>query len=120
MIGRPVLLARSLQLPFACNSAGRAEGADPDGSAARRRRGQPRADPTLLESGDTFTGSVKTLSINAKATIKAADKGDDPSFPAPLPTAYRHVRGIAPVRNRGNPIRFGKFHIRMGARTARI
>ncbi len=32
---------------------------------------------TFTKSGDTFTGSVKTLSINAKTTIKAADKGSD-------------------------------------------
>ena len=32
---------------------------------------------TFTKSGDTFTGTVKTLSINAKATIKAADKTSD-------------------------------------------
>ncbi len=32
---------------------------------------------TFTKSGDTFTGSVKTLSINAKTTIKAADKNSD-------------------------------------------
>ncbi len=32
---------------------------------------------TFTKSGDTFTGSVKTLSINAKATIKAAEKSSD-------------------------------------------
>ncbi len=32
---------------------------------------------TFTKSGDTFTGSVKTLSINAKTTIKAADKASD-------------------------------------------
>ena len=32
---------------------------------------------TFTKSGDTFTGSVKTLSINAKTTIRAADKGSD-------------------------------------------
>ncbi len=32
---------------------------------------------TFTKSGDTFTGSVKTLSINAKATIKAAEKASD-------------------------------------------
>jgi len=43
---------------------------------------------TFTKSGDTFTGSVKTLSINAKTTIKAADKSSDKapttaSSPAP-------------------------------------
>lgn len=32
---------------------------------------------TFTRTGDTFTGSVKTLSINAKATIKASDKASD-------------------------------------------
>ncbi len=32
---------------------------------------------TFTRSGDTFTGSVKTLNINAKTTIKAADKASD-------------------------------------------
>ncbi len=32
---------------------------------------------TFTKSGETFSGSVKTLSINAKTTIKAADKGSD-------------------------------------------
>ena len=31
----------------------------------------------FTKSGDTFTGSVKTLSINAKATVKAAEKSSD-------------------------------------------
>ena len=31
----------------------------------------------FTKSGDTFTGSVKTLNINAKTTIKAADKTSD-------------------------------------------
>jgi len=30
---------------------------------------------TFTKSGDTFTGSVKTLNINAKTSIKTADKG---------------------------------------------
>jgi len=29
---------------------------------------------TFTKSGDLFTGAIKTLSISAKATIKAADK----------------------------------------------
>ena len=32
---------------------------------------------TFTKSGDTFTGSVKTLNINAKTTIKAAEKTSD-------------------------------------------
>ncbi len=32
---------------------------------------------TFTKNGDTFTGSVKTLSINAKATLKAAEKSSD-------------------------------------------
>jgi uncharacterized protein (DUF736 family) len=32
---------------------------------------------TFTRTGDTFTGAVKTLSINAKTTIKAADKASD-------------------------------------------
>ena len=32
---------------------------------------------TFTKSGDTFTGSVKTLNINAKTTLKAADKTSD-------------------------------------------
>jgi len=32
---------------------------------------------TFTKSGDTFAGSVKTLSINAKTTIKAAEKSSD-------------------------------------------
>ena len=32
---------------------------------------------TFTRSGDTFNGSVKTLSINAKTTIKPADKSSD-------------------------------------------
>ncbi len=32
---------------------------------------------TFTKSGDTFSGSVKTLSINAKTTIKTADKASD-------------------------------------------
>jgi len=32
---------------------------------------------TFTRAGDSFTGSVKTLSINAKATIKPADKASD-------------------------------------------
>ena len=32
---------------------------------------------TFTRSGDSFTGSVKTLSINAKATIKPAEKASD-------------------------------------------
>jgi len=32
---------------------------------------------TFTKSGDTFTGAVKTLSINAKTTIKAAEKSSD-------------------------------------------
>lgn len=32
---------------------------------------------TFTRTGDTFTDSVKTLSINAKATIKASDKASD-------------------------------------------
>jgi uncharacterized protein (DUF736 family) len=32
---------------------------------------------TFTKSGDTFTGAVKTLSINAKTTIKAAEKPSD-------------------------------------------
>ncbi len=32
---------------------------------------------TFTKTGETFTGSVKTLNINAKTTIKAAEKGSD-------------------------------------------
>jgi uncharacterized protein (DUF736 family) len=32
---------------------------------------------TFTKSGDIFTGVVKTLSINAKTTIKAAEKASD-------------------------------------------
>ena len=32
---------------------------------------------TFTKSGDTFTGSVKTLNINAKTTIKSAEKTSD-------------------------------------------
>jgi uncharacterized protein (DUF736 family) len=32
---------------------------------------------TFTRSGDSFTGAVKTLSINAKTTIKPADKASD-------------------------------------------
>ena len=32
---------------------------------------------TFTRSGDSFTGAVKTLSINAKTTIKPADKTSD-------------------------------------------
>jgi len=32
---------------------------------------------TFSRTGDSFTGSVKTLSINAKATIKPAEKASD-------------------------------------------
>ena len=32
---------------------------------------------TFTKTGDTFTGSVKTLSINAKTTIRTADKSSD-------------------------------------------
>ena len=32
---------------------------------------------TFIKSGDTFTGSVKTLNINAKTTIKSAEKTSD-------------------------------------------
>jgi len=32
---------------------------------------------TFTKSGDTFTGTVKTLSISAKTTIKPADKASD-------------------------------------------
>ena len=32
---------------------------------------------TFTRSGTTFTGAVKTLSINAKTTIKPADKAND-------------------------------------------
>ena len=32
---------------------------------------------TFTRSGDSFTGAVKTLSINAKTAIKPADKGSD-------------------------------------------
>jgi uncharacterized protein (DUF736 family) len=32
---------------------------------------------TFTKSGDTFTGAVKTLSISAKTTIKAAEKASD-------------------------------------------
>ena len=32
---------------------------------------------TFTRAGDSFTGSVKTLSINAKATIKPAEKVSD-------------------------------------------
>jgi uncharacterized protein (DUF736 family) len=32
---------------------------------------------TFTKSGDTFTGVVKTLSISAKTTIKAAEKASD-------------------------------------------
>ncbi len=32
---------------------------------------------TFTKSGETFSGSVKTLSINAKTTIKAAEKASD-------------------------------------------
>lgn len=32
---------------------------------------------TFTRSGTTFTGSVRTLSINAKTTIKPADKTND-------------------------------------------
>ena len=32
---------------------------------------------TFIRSGDSFTGAVKTLNINAKATIKPADKASD-------------------------------------------
>ncbi len=32
---------------------------------------------TFTKSGDTFNGAVKTLSINAKTTIRPADKTSD-------------------------------------------
>jgi len=32
---------------------------------------------TFTKSGETFTGSVKTLNINAKAAIKATEKSSD-------------------------------------------
>ena len=32
---------------------------------------------TFTRSGDSFTGAVKTLSINAKTAIKPADKASD-------------------------------------------
>ena len=32
---------------------------------------------SFTKTGDTYTGSVKTLNINAKTTIKAADKTSD-------------------------------------------
>ena len=32
---------------------------------------------TFTKSGDTFSGSVKTLNINAKTTIKTAEKTSD-------------------------------------------
>ena len=32
---------------------------------------------TFTRSGDSFTGAVKTLSINAKTTIKPAEKASD-------------------------------------------
>ena len=32
---------------------------------------------TFTKSGESFTGEVKTLSINAKTTIKPADKASD-------------------------------------------
>jgi uncharacterized protein (DUF736 family) len=32
---------------------------------------------TFTRSGDSFTGAVKTLSINAKTSIKPADKASD-------------------------------------------
>lgn len=32
---------------------------------------------TFTRAGDSFTGAVKTLSINAKTTIKPADKASD-------------------------------------------
>ncbi len=32
---------------------------------------------TFTKSGDLFTGAIKTLSISAKATIKAADKASN-------------------------------------------
>jgi len=32
---------------------------------------------TFTKSGDTFAGSVKTLNINAKTSIKAAEKSSD-------------------------------------------
>jgi uncharacterized protein (DUF736 family) len=32
---------------------------------------------TFIRSGTTYTGAVKTLSINAKTTIKLADKAND-------------------------------------------
>ena len=32
---------------------------------------------TFTKSGNTFTGTIKTLSISAKTTIKAAEKSSD-------------------------------------------
>jgi uncharacterized protein (DUF736 family) len=32
---------------------------------------------TFTRAGDSFTGSVKTLSINAKTTIRPAEKASD-------------------------------------------
>ena len=32
---------------------------------------------TFIRTGDSFSGTVKTLSINAKTTIKPADKASD-------------------------------------------
>lgn len=41
---------------------------------------------TFTQSGDSFTGVVKTLNLSAKTTIKPAEKARDqvPGFPAPV------------------------------------
>jgi hypothetical protein len=48
------------------------------GAVSKDRQEQTMATiGTFTKSGDTFTGAVKTLSISAKTTIKAADKASD-------------------------------------------
>jgi uncharacterized protein (DUF736 family) len=48
------------------------------GAVARDRQEHIMANiGTFTKSGDTFTGAVKTLSISAKTTIKAAEKASD-------------------------------------------
>ena len=67
---------------------------------------------TFTKSGDSFTGWVKTLSINAKASIRPADKASDkapdyrvfagPSSSAPL-GARPPTRAVLPVDQARRP-----------------
>ncbi len=48
---------------------------------------------TFTKSGETFSGSVKTLSINAKTTIKAAEKGSEKAPDYRVFLRFDRIRG---------------------------